>query len=90
MPTRFPTAVLALVRRGDVADELRLVIATNTGRELDDRVIYARDFDAGALAEVERHLTEAGLQHGGFEGSARSGWRAIVQPIGMDSSRAQD
>lgn len=90
MPTRYPTAVYAFVRRGEVGDEFRLTIATNTGRELDEWVVYARDFDADARADVERRLDDAGLRHGAFQGNLRSGWRASVQPLAVDPAAAQD
>jgi hypothetical protein len=90
MPTRYPTAVYAFVRRGEVADEFRLTIATNTGRELDEWVVYGREFDAATLADVESRLDEAGLRHGVFQGNARSGWRASVQPLSVDPAAAQD
>jgi hypothetical protein len=90
MPTRYPAAVLAIVRRGEVGDELRLTIATNTGRELDEWVVYARDFDDAARADVERRLDEAGLRHGAFRGNARSGWQAVVQSTSVDPAAGQD
>jgi hypothetical protein len=90
MPARYPTAVLAIVRRGEVADELRLTITTNTGRELDEWVVYAREFDAAARADVERRLDGVGLRNGRFEGNARSGWRAVVQPVDVDPAAATD
>jgi hypothetical protein len=90
MSTRYPTAVHAFVRRGEVSDEFRLTIATNTGRELDEWVVYGREFDAAARADAERRLDEAGLRHGVFQGSARAGWHATVQPLSVDPAAARD
>ncbi|RWZ52500.1 hypothetical protein ELQ90_00635 [Labedella phragmitis] len=90
MPARYPTAVLAIVRRGEVADELRLTITTNTGRVLDEWVVYSREFDAAARADVERRLDAVGLRNGRFEGSAQSGWRAVVRPVDVDPAAATD
>ena len=90
MPTRYPAAVHAFLRRGEVGDEFRLTITTNTGRELDEWVVYGREFDEAARTDVERRLDEAGLRHGVFQGNARSGWRATVQPLSVDPAAAQD
>jgi hypothetical protein len=89
--TRFPTAVQALLRADGSNPELRLTIATNTGRTLDESVIYgSTGLDDNAQRQIDEHLTRAGLRRGAFEGNARAGWRAVVQSTSIDPAAATD
>jgi hypothetical protein len=91
MVTRYPTAVQARVLLEQESQELRLTIATNTGRVLDEWVVYgSTELDADARAQVETHLTRAGLRFAKFEGGARHGWHARVAPLAVDPDAAAD
>ncbi|MDM4763848.1 hypothetical protein QT381_12600 [Galbitalea sp. SE-J8] len=90
MPTRHPTATQALVRPDAVPGELRLSVQTNTGRTLEEFVVYAAGFDAGAREQVERRLAECGMRHAAFRGDPRVGWRATVQSDSIDPAAAAD
>lgn len=89
MPTRFPTAVLATLTRAAEPGELRLVITTNAGRELDELVVYAESL-ADGMPQIEAYLAGVQLRSGRFEGDARHGWRATVQATAIDPDAATD
>ncbi len=89
MPTRYPTAVLAVLTVAEEPGELRLRIETNTGRVLEEWAVYAEDL-ATARDQVEENLDRAELRSAPFRGSARHGWRAAVQALTIDPDAAQD
>lgn len=89
MVTPFPTAVQADLRP-DAPGELRLTIANNADRELEQWVVYARTLDADARAQIDEHLSRAGLRYREFHGDERTGWHAIVQPVSVDPDAGSD
>ena len=91
MVTRYPTAVQARVRLDSESNELRLTVVTNTGRVLDEWVVYGTTtWDTTARAQVETHLERAGLRFAPFEGGPRHGWHARVAPLAVDPDAATD
>lgn len=90
MPTRYPTAVQALLRPDPDGGELRLIVANNADRVLDEWVIYAATLDLDARRQIDAHLADAGLRYREFRGSERTGWHAVVQPVAIDPDAATD
>jgi hypothetical protein len=90
VPTRYPTAVQAILRLDPDGGELRLTIANNAGRELDEWVVYSRSLDDEGRRQVDVLLTRAGLRYGEFRGNDRTGWHSVVQPFAIDPDAAAD
>jgi hypothetical protein len=89
--SRYPTAVQALLALDVETNELRLTIATNTGRPLEEWSIYGSPtLDAGVQQQVDEHLDRSGLRRGDFEGDERAGWKATVQSRAIDPDAATD
>jgi hypothetical protein len=89
MPTRYPTAVLAVLTVAEEPGELRLRIETNAGRVLEEWAVYA-DSLATAGDQLEELLTRAELRFAPFRGNSRHGWRSTVQAQTIDPDAAQD
>jgi hypothetical protein len=83
--------VQAVVTPEPFTGELRLLVQNNTGRTLEEFVVYSSDgFGTDAREQVESRLAGCGLRHTAFRGNARTGWRATVQSETIDPAAAAD